>query len=152
MDIFNPDFADFIICLNTNQVEYILVGGYAVIIRGYSRSTGDMDVWVNKTAKNFLHLQEAIKAFGLPAEAVPEAKFFSVEYDVFTIGRPPFAIEILTDLKGVIFSDAFKHSTIEQIDELAIRVIHLNQLIQSKKAAGRHKDLNDIENLPKLEE
>jgi hypothetical protein len=152
MDIFNPDFADFIICLNRNHVEYILVGGYAVIIRGYSRSTGDMDIWVNKTSDNFLCVQKAIKEFGLPLEAVPEEKFFSSEYDVFTFGRPPFAIEILTNIKGVTFSEAFPLSTIEAVDEIDVRVIHINQLIQAKKAAGRHKDLNDIENLPRPEE
>jgi predicted acyl esterase len=52
MNIFNDDFRDFIQCLNKHQVEYVLVGGYAVIIRGYSRSTGDMDIWVNKTEAN----------------------------------------------------------------------------------------------------
>lgn len=148
MDIFNPDFADFINCLNRNQVEYILVGGYAVIIRGYSRSTGDMDIWVDKTPDNFIHLQKAILEFGLPEEAVPAEKFFSSKYDVFTFGRPPYAIELLTGLKGVEFSEAFLTSTVEQIDDIPVRVIHINQLRQSKKAAGRHKDLNDLENLP----
>jgi hypothetical protein len=152
MDIFNPDFVDFINCLNRNQVEYILVGGYAVILRGYSRSTGDMDIWVNKTPDNFSRIQKAITEFGLPAEAVPEEKFFSSQYDVFTFGRPPFAIEVLTNIKGVVFTETYPLSTIETIDETDIRVIHINHLIQSKKAAGRHKDLNDIENLPQPEE
>ena len=66
MDIFNPDFKDFILFLNQYQVQYMLVGGYAVILRGYSRSTGDMDIWVNKTPKNFKLLQNAIREFGLP--------------------------------------------------------------------------------------
>lgn len=152
MDIFNPDFTDFIKVLNQDKVEYMLVGGYAVIIRGYSRSTGDLDIWVNKTSDNFIRLQKALKAFGLPAEAVPKEKFLSNDYDVFTIGRPPSAIEIMTALKGVGFSDAFSLSSLETFDEVEIRVIHLNHLIQAKKAAGRHKDLNDIENLPKPEE
>lgn len=152
MDIFNPDFTDFIRCLNQNKVEYMLVGGYAVIIRGYSRSTGDLDIWVNKTRDNFIRLQKALKAFGLPAEAVPKEKFFSQDFDVFTIGRPPSAIEIMTALKGVDFSDAFPFSSVETIDDIEIRVIHLNHLLQAKKAAGRHKDLNDIENLPQMGE
>ena len=64
MNIFNNDFKDFILYLNQYEVEYIVVGGYAVIIRGYSRSTGDIDIWVNKTEENFIKLQKAIKAFG----------------------------------------------------------------------------------------
>ena len=55
MNIFNDDFKDFILYLNQNEVEYIVVGGYAVIIRGYSRSTGDIDIWVNKTEENFIN-------------------------------------------------------------------------------------------------
>jgi predicted nucleotidyltransferase len=65
MNIFNNDFKDFILYLNQYEVEYIVVGGYAVIIRGYSRSTGDIDIWVNKTEENFIKLQKAIKVFGL---------------------------------------------------------------------------------------
>ena len=65
MNIFNDDFKDFILYLNQYEVEYIVVGGYAVIIRGYSRSTGDIDIWVNKTEENFIKLLKAIKAFGL---------------------------------------------------------------------------------------
>ena len=58
MNIFNDDFKDFILYLNQNEVEYIIVGGYAVIIRGYSRSTGDIDIWVNKTEENFSNINE----------------------------------------------------------------------------------------------
>lgn len=152
MDIFNPDFHDFIASLNKYHVEYILVGGYAVIMRGYSRSTGDMDIWVNKTEDNFKKLQSAITDFGLPLFSIPEKKFFSNEFDVFSFGKPPYAIEVLTALKGLSsFADVFALSTIETVNELQVRVIHLNHLIEAKKAAGRYKDLNDIENLPSQE-
>lgn len=148
MDIFNEDFADFIKCLNKYQVEYMLVGGYAVILRGYSRSTGDMDIWVNKTETNFNQLQKSITEFGLPLAAIPKEQFFSDDYDVFSFGRPPYAIEIMTALKGVDFMEAYETSNIQNVNAVEVRVIHLNQLIQAKKASGRYKDLNDIENLP----
>jgi hypothetical protein len=152
MDIFNPDFRDFINCFNKYNVEYILVGGYAVILRGYSRSTGDMDIWVNKTKENFILLQKAIIEFGLPIIAVPEENFFSEKFDVFSFGRPPYAIEILTALKGISsFDEAYQLSTIEIVDEVNVRVIHLKHLIAAKEAANRFKDKNDIENLPSLE-
>jgi hypothetical protein len=152
MQIFNEDFKDFIRFLNEYEVEYLLVGGYAVILRGYSRSTGDMDIWVNKTESNFNKIQVAIKAFGLPEAAIPKQQFFSMDYDVFTFGKPPFAIEILTGLKAVDFTVAFEKSSVENVDGVDVRVIHLNQLIEAKKAAGRHKDLNDIENLPSADD
>lgn len=149
MSIFNPDFADFIKALNDHEVQYLLVGGYAVILRGYSRSTGDMDIWVNKTRENFKALQLALVSFGLPLKAVPEEHFFSDDYDVFSFGRPPFAIEILTSVKGIAsFAEAYSISTLEKTDNVEVRVIHLKHLLQAKAAAGRHRDRNDIENLP----
>lgn len=149
MNIFNDDFRDFIQCLNKHQVEYILVGGYAVIIRGYSRSTGDMDIWVNKTEANYANLLAAIIEFGLPAVAVIKEQFFSNEFDVFSFGKPPYAIEIMTAVKGLDFMITYNLSTIECIDNVIdVRVVHLNQLREAKKAAGRNKDLNDLENLP----
>jgi hypothetical protein len=149
MDIFNPDFKDFIDSLNKNNVEYILVGGYAVIVRGYSRSTGDMDIWVNKTSENYFKLKKAITQFGIPAKAISEESFFSEEFDVFSFGKPPYAIEILTRLTGLTsFDDAFSAATLENINDIQVRVIHLKHLIEAKKASGRFRDLNDIENLP----
>jgi predicted nucleotidyltransferase len=148
MNIFNDDFKDFILYLNQYEVEYIVVGGYAVIIRGYSRSTGDIDIWVNKTEENFINLQKVIKAFGLPEIAIKKEEFFSDIFDVFTFGKPPYAIEIMTAVKGLDFISSYNNSTIEQINETPIRIIHLHNLLEAKKAAGRNKDLNDIENLP----
>lgn len=148
MNIFNDDFKDFIIFLNQYEVEYIVVGGYAVIIRGYSRSTGDIDIWVNKTEGNYTKLQKAIKAFGLPDIAIKKEEFFSDDFDVFAFGKPPYAIEIMTAVKGLDFKSTYNNSTIEQINETPVRIIHLQNLLVAKKAAGRSKDLNDIENLP----
>jgi hypothetical protein len=151
MDIFNEDFQDFIECLNKKEVKYILVGGYAVIIRGYSRSTGDMDIWVEKTQENYRKLLSAIIQFGLPPVAIPKDQFLSDDYDVFSFGRPPFAIEVLTAVKGLDFTVSFEKATIEILNDISVRVVHINHLIMAKKAAGRHKDLNDLENLPNSE-
>lgn len=148
MNILNEDFKDFIVYFNRYEVEYIVVGGYAVIVRGYSRSTGDIDIWVNKTLDNFKRLQKAIQHFGLPTSAVKESEFFSEDYDVFSFGKPPYAIEIMTAVKGLDFGSTFINSSIEQINDTPVRIIHLLNLIEAKKAAGRSKDLNDIENLP----
>jgi len=150
VNILNEDFKDFIVYFNRYEVEYIVVGGYAVIVRGYSRSTGDIDIWVNKTLDNFKRLQKAIQHFGLPTSAVKESEFFSEDYDVFSFGKPPYAIEIMTAVKGLDFGSTFINSSIEQINDTPVRIIHLQNLIEAKKAAGRSKDLNDIENLPNV--
>jgi len=146
--IFNDDFRDFIQALNDNHVEYILVGGYAVILHGYRRTTGDMDIWVNRTKENYSKLTNAFLQFGLPVFDMTEERFLdAATVDVFSYGRPPVSIDIITKLKGIEFDEAFSRSL--QFDEngLLIRFIHLNNLIQTKKAAGRHKDLDDIEKL-----
>ena len=147
-NIFNADFRDFIHTLNHNGVEYILVGGYAVILHGYRRATGDMDIWVNRTKANYFKLTTAFAEFGLPLFDMTEGKFLDADTaDVFSFGRPPVSIDIITRLKGVDFGDAFSQALQFDEDGLLIRFIHLNNLIQAKKASGRHKDLDDIEKL-----
>lgn len=149
-NIFNDDFRDFIFALNKHDVEYILVGGYAVILHGYRRSTGDMDVWINRTENNYLKLAKAFFEFGLPLHEMKPERFLNAnETDVFSFGRPPVSIEILTQLKGVDFNGAFERSKIIEEEGLKIRLIHFNDLITAKKAAGRYRDLDDIEKLTK---
>jgi hypothetical protein len=145
---FNNDFREFIQALNDIKVEYMLVGGCAVILYGYRRVTGGMDIWVNRSKENYSKLVKAFAQFGLPVFDMTEENFLNVESaDVFSFGRPPVSIDILTKLKGVEFDDAFVSAL--QIDEdgLMVRFIHLNNLIEAKKASGRHKDLDDIEKL-----
>ena len=146
--IFNDDFKDFIRAMNNNNVEYIVVGGYAVILHGYRRVTGDLDIWVNRTKENYLKLTLAFVEFGLPVFDMTEERFLDADtVDVFSYGRSPVSIDIITKLKGVVFHQAFAQSQIFNAEGLTIRFIHLNNLIESKKAAGRHKDLDDIEKL-----
>ena len=150
-DIFNEDFRDFIAALNKWQVEYILVGGYAVILNGYRRTTGDMDIWVNRTESNHKNLIFAMHEFGLPTHDIHPNNFLkNDELDVFSYGVPPVSIDIMNRLKGVDFSRAYKTSKTVEDDGLLIRFIHLNELITAKKASGRFKDLDDIDKLSKL--
>ena len=148
MDIFNEDFQEFITALNNNEVEYILVGGYSVILHGYSRTTGDLDIWINKEKENYFKLVKAFKEFKMPVFDMTENNFLkNPELNVFTFGRPPSAIDIMTEVKGLHFKEAFKTSQIIEAGSLKVRVIGLNQLLKAKRAAGRHRDLDDIDNL-----
>lgn len=107
-----------------------------------------MDIWVNRTKENYHKLTKAFDEFSLPVFDMTESKFLDVDTaDVFSFGRPPVSIDIITKLKGVEFADAFSHALEFDENGLQIRFIHLNNLIQAKKAAGRHKDLDDIEKL-----
>lgn len=148
-NIFNPDFQDFIAALNDCEVEYILVGGYAVILHGYNRTTGDMDIWVNPTAENYTRLSAAFSQFGMSVFDMNREKFlFVTMYDVFTFGRPPVSIDILTKVSGVAFDEAFVRAEWFEITELlSVRALRLSDLLEAKKIAGRSKDLDDLEHL-----
>jgi len=147
-NIFNEDFKDFIECFNRFEVKYILVGGYSVILHGYSRTTGDMDIWVERTPENYKRILLAFLHFGMPVFDMTEESFLNNgALNVFTFGKPPSSIDIMVEVKGLNFEDCFQNAVYFQEDGLAIRTIYLSDLINAKKAAGRAKDINDLENL-----
>lgn len=149
-NLFNQDFRDLIKTFNEVEVEYILVGGYAVILNGYNRTTGDLDLWVNQTEANYNKLILAFRKFGLPDQLLSKTDFLTNHgYDVFTFGRPPVAVDIMTAVKGLEFEEANEEAKIHDIDDLKVRVLHYQHLITAKQKAGRYKDLNDIEHLEK---
>ncbi len=147
-NIFHPDFQDFIKAFNNNGVDYILLGGYAVIVHGYNRTTGDMDIWVRKTKENYLKIVAAFHEFGMLLFDMSEEIFLNnPSTDVFTFGVPPVSIDLMTDARALDFDEAFEKAEIHELDGLQIRVVHVNDLIHSKSVIGRSKDLNDIKHL-----
>jgi hypothetical protein len=148
-DFFNEHFRDFIEALNKSEVEYVLVGGMAVILHGYVRGTGDMDVWINKTKDNYQKLTTAFHKFGMPVFDMTEDKFLSEQFDVWGFGVPPVKIEVMTAVKGLHFDETYQMAEFYDDNGLIVRFLHLKHLIKAKKAAGRYKDLDDIEQLTK---
>ena len=71
-NLFNIDFLEFLQLLDKHDVDYLLVGGYAVILHGYGRSTGDMDLWINQTVENYNKLQLVYKDFGAPIFSIED--------------------------------------------------------------------------------
>lgn len=147
-NLFNNDFRDFLSALNKANVRYLLVGGYSVILHGYPRTTGDMDIWVERTKENYICIKEAFRNFGLPVFDMTEYNFLEhPHWDVFTFGLPPVAIDIMVKIDGLDFDEAFNRAVIFSDEELNIRTIHKNDLITAKQKAGRAKDKDDLENL-----
>ena len=147
-NILNDDFSEFILALNESETEYILVGGYAVIFHGYNRTTGDLDIWVRPDSENYRRLKKAFEIFRMPMFDMTEEKFLNTaDYDVFTFGRPPVQIEILTKVKGLNFDAAFRQASFLEYDGVMVKMIDIKDLIIAKKAAGRFKDQADLENL-----
>ncbi|GMQ28321.1 hypothetical protein [Algoriphagus confluentis] len=146
--IFQDDFRDFLNALNEQSVDYILVGGFSVIIHGYSRTTGDMDIWVRKTKENYWRITQAFLQFGMPLFDMNEENFlYHPEWNVFSYGRSPVAIDIMTEVKGLEFDLAFEKSKIFNDEGLLVRTLHKNDLIEAKNSSKRSKDLDDLENL-----
>lgn len=145
----NKNFVDFINLLNGHKVKYVLVGGWAVIFEGYSRNTGDMDILVERDERNADKILVVIKEF-LGSTIGFEKEDFLKEENVIMMGRPPFRIDILTDISGVSFNEVYESSKVYEDEGLKIRCIHINELIRNKKATGRLKDLGDVEMLEKI--
>lgn len=143
----HPDFKDFLRLLNLHKVEYILVGGYAVGYHGYPRATGDMDIWIAVNDANAEKVVAAVSDFGMPKESLSRELFLE-KNKIIRMGVPPVRIEVITGASGVDFAECYKRCETVNIDDLVVNIISLNDLKMNKRAAGRHKDLEDIEHIP----
>ncbi|ARS41603.1 hypothetical protein CA265_18855 [Sphingobacteriaceae bacterium GW460-11-11-14-LB5] len=147
-NIFNDDFREFIQALNNHDVKYILVGGYSVILHGYSRTTGDMDIWVERTAENYRKIFNAFFQFGMPVFDMTKENFLHhPDWEVFSFGRPPISIDLMILVKGLSFEECYPNSVFFEEDGLKIRTINYHDLLLAKKSSARAKDINDLENL-----
>jgi hypothetical protein len=142
-----PDFKEFLGWLNRHDVEYLLVGGYAVGYHGYPRATIDIDVWVAATPENAVRVVSALEDFGFGSEILVP-KLFLEKDKIFRMGLPPIRIEILTSISGVGFADAYLNRVEDELDGVLVKLINLQDLKKNKKAAARAKDLADLEELP----
>lgn len=149
-NLFNLDFIDFIELLNKHNVKYIVVGGYAVILNGYIRSTGDIDLWVEKSEENYRKLEKVYSDFYAPIFSIED--FLSSSIDVWGIGVEPIKIEILTQVDGLTFNESHKNALYYHTGIIEVPYICYDDLIINKKASGRYKDLADIEQLRKIKD
>lgn len=145
--LLTADFREFLRLLNAHRVEYLLVGGYAVGIHGYPRATIDLDVWVRATRENADRVIEALRDFGFDTLTLTPQLFVEPR-SIVRFGVPPFRIEVMTAIDGVEFDPCRSRALACDIDGVSVPVISLADLKVNKRAAGRHKDLNDLENLP----
>lgn len=140
------DFSDFLKLLNSKQVEYLIIGGWAVGYYGYPRATGDLDIWISRSNQNAAKLVEVFKQFGFD---VPDLslEIFTKENQITRIGVPPLRIEVFTSISGVTFSECFNKKEVVVIENLIMNLISLDDLKKNKAAAKRYRDLDDLEKL-----
>lgn len=139
-----PDFREFLRLLIAHEVRFLLVGGYAVNAFGYSRNTSDIDIWIASGTGNEELVINAVWEFGFPSATTallrePDA--------MLRMGVPPLRIEVLKMVSGVDFEDCWPRRVPLQAGDLTIPLISREDLKKNKRAAGRPKDLLDLEEL-----
>ena len=142
-----PDFKEFLKLLNAHQVEYLIIGGYAVAYYGYPRATADIDIWIAVNPANAERIVTVLKEFGFsPPELSPQ--LFLKDWQIIRLGVPPVRIKLATTISGVNFAECYAQRVVDLLDGVKVNLISLQHLKLNKKAAGRHQDLADLENLP----
>lgn len=145
IDGLNDDFRDLLVLLSDGQVEFVVVGAYAVAFHGAPRMSGDIDLFVRPTPDNATRLHEALRRFGAPlGTAGITAADFSRPGLVYQIGLPPRRIDILTELSGVTFDEAWASRANAELSGRNIAFIGREALVKNKLASGRPKDLADV--------
>jgi len=142
----NRDFAEMLKLLAAENVEYLVVGGYAVAGHGVPRATGDIDLWVRPTEENAARLWRALDRFGAPRSRLSPASFTQPDI-VYQIGLPPNRIDFLTTIDGADFDVAWPDRVRCAVGEVEFSILSLAHLLENKRATGRPQDLADIARL-----
>ena len=142
----NKDYKEMLQCLLEENVRFLLVGAYAVAVHGFPRATKDIDLFVWATPENAANLMRALAKFGAPLDDISESDFSS-EGIIFQIGNSPRRIDIITNISGIKFEQAYANRKAILIEGIEVPVISLQDLIANKRASGRMQDLADIEKL-----
>ena len=152
MDILDEEVLRLWQCLDENEVKYIMIGGFATNLHGFQRTTGDLDLWIKDSLENRKKLRECFKKIGL-------GDFESIETIELIPGWTTlhfdsgFELDIMTSIKGfnqAKFDECYNIAPTAIIHNIPVKFLHLNQLIEAKKASGRPKDLLDVIELEKI--
>ncbi len=144
----NPDFREMLLCLNDEEVDFLVVGAYALAAHGFPRATGDLDIWVRNNIENAQRVIRALVRFGAPMSTWSAAVFTASDL-IVQIGVEPCRIDLLTGIDGVSFDEAWQSRVKITISDLEIEVLSKQLILKNKLAAGRDKDQGDINWLKK---
>lgn len=140
------DFRELLRFLNYQNVDYLIVGGYALAFHGAPRFTGDLDLFIATSETNAKQLLRALDKFGMGSLGLKTEDFMFPD-TVVQLGYPPLRVDILTEITGVKWDRAWQNRVCAEIDELKLNFLGLEDLIDNKKAVGRNIDLGDIDRL-----
>ncbi|HXV65052.1 MAG TPA: hypothetical protein VEK15_30435 [Vicinamibacteria bacterium] len=146
----NEDFRDLLLAFADGNVEFVIVGAFAVAYHGVPRGTGDMDVFVKASPDNSRRVFGALVRFGAPLESAGvKPEDFETPGMVYQIGQPPRRIDVLTEISGVSFEEAWATRRTTEIQGRSVAFIGRDELLRNKEATGRPKDLADLSRLKK---
>ena len=151
MNIFLDAHLKLIRELLKNEVEFIIIGGYAVILHGYKRTTGDLDIWLKPDNNHKNNLVSALRSVGIQKQGLDE--LISIDFEkkvVFTIWEPPEQVDFLTHINNLEFEYASRRKILVKLDNLKVPFLNVQDLIVSKMSTDRYKDKADIEELQKI--
>jgi hypothetical protein len=144
----NDDFLDLLRCLLDAEARFLVVGAHALAAHGVPRATGDLDIWIERSANNRDRVWAALIAFGAPTDAL------GIQHDdldrpdmVIQIGIPPRRIDLLTDITGVEVHNAWPDRLNVAMQGLVVPFLDRASLITNKRATGRTRDRADLEAL-----
>ena len=144
------DFIDLLTALVDTEVDFVVIGGYAVAFHGHPRATKDLDVFVRANPANAKNLYKALALFGAPLHEFEVAEEDFSDYGgVLQLGVPPQRIDIINRITGVAYDEAILDAGLFELEGRVIRVIGLDALIKNKLATGRDQDLVDAKSLVK---
>jgi predicted nucleotidyltransferase len=146
----NPHFTELLQKLNAHKVEFLIVGGYAVVKYTEPRFTKDLDIWIRNTSENAERVYLALAEFGAPLETDGlMARDFATPDLTYQIGRPPLRVDIITRIDGVVFQEAWSRRTPGKMAGVDVYFISLDDLIRNKEASGRASDVEHLKQLRK---
>lgn len=151
MNIFTNAHKKFLLDLIEHQIEFLLIGGYAVNYHGYPRFTLDMDIFLNSENENKTKFIELVKKIGFSENSIKRLE--SLDFNVaqsFSIGENETRIDFLTKISGVTFGDAINKCAKLPLSDKTVPVIQYEHLVLNKMMSGRPKDIADVDELQKI--
>lgn len=142
----HQDFKDLLAAFARASARYLLVGGYAVAFHSRPRFTKDIDIWVDADPANVERVARALEDFGAPPAVVSAARTARADEIVY-FGHPPVRVDLLRELPGLRFDDAWPRHVDDVWDGVPVSVIGFDDLLAAKRAAGRAQDLVDVQTL-----
>ena len=140
----NSDFSDLLRIFNDHGVRYMVIGGYAVVQYAEPRFTKDLDVLISTDTANAQAVYSALREFGAPLAGLT-SKDFAEEGFFFQIGVPPVRVDVIMGIPGIQFEECWNRRAVVDFEGLNVVFISKQDLIASKRAAGRPQDLIDAD-------